>query len=236
MKPVLITGANGYLGSRIALRYAVRHRRPVIAWLHASQQDEFERKQAWLMRFTGQAASRIRCCWGDLASDEPFRAVDPSDVGAIVHSAAITRFNVERDLASTVNVRGTEKLLEFATRCPELEALGTLSTVYASGLKAGTVDETPLEGNHGFANHYEWSKWHCEELLLSRFAFLPWRLFRVATVVAEDERGQVVAHNALHNTLKLLYYGLVSLVPGLPRTPLYFVTADFVARWHARKA
>lgn len=230
MKPVLITGANGYLGSRIAKMYALRHGRPVIAWLHAAQHEEFERKRVGLMRAVGPAAPFIRCAWGDLRDAEPFRCVDPDEVGAIVHSAAITRFNVERELACAVNVDGTEKLLEFAARCAGLEAVGVLSTVYASGLTAGNVDEAPLKEVDGFSNHYEWSKWRCEELLLSRFEFLPWRILRVATVVAEDEGGSVAAHNALHNTLKLLYYGLVSLVPGLPRTPLYFVTAEFTAR------
>lgn len=230
MKPVLITGANGYLGSRIARKFALRHRRPVIAWLHASQQEEFERKRTSLMQIVGSAAPLVSCRWGDLRAREPFRCVDPAEVGAIVHSAAITRFNVERDLAETVNVAGTEKLLEFAARCSGLEAVGVLSTLYASGLRAGPVDEIPLDGGHGFANFYEWSKWRCEELLLSRFGYLPWRLFRIATIVSEDEQGRVAAHNALHNTLKLLYYGLVSLVPGLPRTPLYFVTAEFAAR------
>lgn len=34
-------------------------------------------------------------------------------------------------------------------------------------------------------------------------------------------------YNALHNTLKLFYYGLLSLVPGKPETPVYFVTGKF---------
>jgi hypothetical protein len=33
----------------------------------------------------------------------------------------------------------------------------------------------------------------------------------------------------VHNTLQLLYYGLISTLPGLPDTPLYFVTGDFAA-------
>ena len=230
MRPILITGADGYLGSRIAQVCAVGEQRPVIAWMRAAGAREFEQKRDRFLAAMGDGAVLARCCYGDLTQPDPFSAIDPAEVGAIIHAAAVTRFNVERELAAAVNVEGARKLFDFASRCRALEALGVLGTVYSSGLKAGDIEETRHDGNHGFANHYEWSKWQCEELLASRYGHLPWRLFRVATVVAEDERGRVVQHNAVHNTLKLLYYGLISLVPGSPETPLYFVTADFVAR------
>lgn len=198
MKAVLVTGARGYLGARIAALYAGAGRR-VIAWT------------------------------GDLRDEAPFAAVDPDEVSAIVHAAAVTRFNVGADLACEVNYRGTVKLLRFAERCRGLEALGVLSTIYASGLRDGAIEERPFDAASGFANHYERSKWQAEAELFGRFAHLPWRLFRIATVIADDASGRVWRHNAVHNTLKLLYHGLVSLVPGEPDTPLYFVTRDFAA-------
>lgn len=230
MNAVLVTGADGYLGSRIAKAYAARAGRPVIAWLRAADEGEFQLKRARLMAGIGADAREVRCSYGDLRDADPFRAVNANDVGTIVHAAAVTRFNVERDVARQVNLEGTAKLLDFAGRCRALEAVGVLSTVYASGLKAGDVEEVPLDDAHGFANHYEWSKWQCEDLLLARYGHLPWRLFRVATVVADDEEGCVARHNAVHNTLKLLHYGLISLVPGRPQTPLYLVTAEFVTQ------
>ena len=51
----------------------------------------------------------------------------------------------------------------------------------------------------------------------------------MATAIADDEAGRVSHHNAFHNTLKLLFYGLLSVVPGEQDTPLYFVTAEFAA-------
>jgi nucleoside-diphosphate-sugar epimerase len=58
---------------------------------------------------------------------------------------------------------------------------------------------------------------------------LPWRILRVATVVADDAAGHVTQHNAFHETLKLWFHGLLPLVPGDGTTPLYLVTGDFVA-------
>src|SRR4030095_6320923 len=37
----------------------------------------------------------------------------------------------------------------------------------------------------------------------------------------------VSQYNAFHNTLKLFYYGLLSLIPGRAETPIYFVTGEF---------
>jgi len=230
MKAILITGADGYLGSRVAQAYAACEQRPVIAWMRAADTAEFELKRTRFLAAMGERAASIRCCFGDLTQPDPFGAVDAADVGAILHAAAVTRFNVERELAVAVNIEGSRKLFDFASRCRALDRLGVVSTVYSSGLKAGDIEEARHDGSHGFANHYEWSKWQCEELLLSRYGHLPWRLFRIATVVADDERGCAAQHNAVHNTLKLLYYGLISLLPGHPGTPLYFVTADFVTR------
>jgi nucleoside-diphosphate-sugar epimerase len=141
----------------------------------------------------------------------------------------VTRFNVDRDLARSVNVDGSRQLFELARRCPRLERVAFVSTLYAAGLAAGPVAEAPLDGPRRFANHYEWSKWEAERLLAAEYADLPWRIYRVATAIADDDSGRVVQHNAFHGTLKLFFYGLLSLVPGDRETPLPFVTGAFAA-------
>lgn len=230
MGQVLITGADGYLGTRLADLYLQTTDALLLLWVRASGKGEFEAKQTRLVERFGHFGGRVGCAWGDLASDYPFDDIDPTKVSAIVHTAAVTRFNVDEETARTVNTQGTARVLSFADRCPSLEAIGVLSTVYASGMRPGAIEEGPLDADCGFANHYERSKWESEQLVLSAFAHLPWRIFRVATVVADDEQGRVTQFNALHNTLKLCYYGLLSVVPGDPATPVYLVTADFATR------
>jgi len=228
MSAVLITGADGYLGARITRLYARQSAREAIAWLHAAGKAEFEAKRARLAAWLGGDAARVRFTYGELRAAQPFLLVDPAEVGLIVHAAAVTRFNVSAELASAVNVEGTVRLLQFAERCPRLTAIGVLSSIYASGLQEGMIEEVPFASAPEFANHYERSKWRSEQALAA-YGNLPWRLFRVATVIADDESGRMARHNAVHNTLKLLHRGLISLVPGSPETPLYFVTGDFVA-------
>lgn len=223
----LITGAGGYLGRRLAARILESSERPLILWLHADSGTELERKAADLRESLGPRAETVDIRGGDLCAPDPFADVDPSRIGGIVHCAAVTRFNVEEELARRVNVEGALKLYAFADRCSRLEQLALTSSVYACGLRDGVIAEDPFADRPEFSNHYEWSKWESERLLQADFDHLPWMIMRVATVIAESARGQVGQYNAFHNTLKLLFYGLISLVPGDRDTPLYFVTADF---------
>ena len=108
----------------------------------------------------------------------------------------------------------------------------SVSSLYASGLRVGAIEERRYDDSAGFANHYEWSKWASEELVhgpQAEFAGLPWRVARVATVIADGDEGTVTQQNSFHNTLKLLYFGLLSILPGNPEVRPYFVTGDFAA-------
>ena len=145
-----------------------------------------------------------------------------------MHAAAVTRFNVEEDVARAVNVEGTKKVCAFARRCPNLEQLVVLSTIYSAGRRAGVVAEE-LHDDCGFVNFYEWSKWEAERYVLAECADLPAAVVRLATVIADDESGAVTQYNVFHNTLKLFYYGLMSLVPGDEATPTYLITGAFAA-------
>lgn len=226
---VLITGADGYMGSRIAKRYLDGTDLRLILWMRAGDLNIRQRKQSAMDARLGFPGKRVSYAWGDLENSDPFGEIDSAAISTIIHSAAIIRFNVEEDLANHVNVDGTDKLLRFATRCPNLESFGLLSSVYASGLQSGPIVEERFPGIAGFANHYERSKWASESLLLDGYADLPWKICRLATAIADDEEGRVVQYNAFHNTLKLFYYGLMSLVPGHARTPLYFITGNFAS-------
>lgn len=229
-RKLLITGADGYIGSRLARKYLVSTDLPLLLWVRARNPGEFEAKKAFLQDRLPGKGRRIGYACGDLCQPEPFATVDPASVGSIIHAAAVTRFNVDAPTARQVNIEGTTKLLDFAQTCKGLEWFALISTIYSSGLKEGRITEQQHDGSAGFANHYERSKWEAEAAVIQRRDRLPWKIFRVATVIADDDAGQVVQHNAFHNTLKLFYYGLLSVIPGDPNTPLYFATGDFVTQ------
>lgn len=196
----LLTGASGYVGGRLA----------------GALGDEV----ISLVRTPGGA--------GDLGAPGALAGIDPGPVTRIVHAAAVTRFNVDRETARRVNLEGTIRVAEFAERCPRLESLVYLSTLYAAGRRTGDVPEEPL-AERGFVNNYEWSKHAAETALLDRD--LPVRIVRLPTLVADDDDGgSVTQHNAFHSTLKLYYYGLLSLLPGAPGTPIALASARYAVR------
>lgn len=221
---VLVTGAGGYLGHRVGRCFLATGDHDVVLGVRTEAARHAMTEEFAL------GGKAVRVVMADLTADDPFDVIDDAlahRITCIVHTAAVTRFNVERELARKVNVGGTAAVLELARRCPRLERLAQLSTVYATGLRGGRIVEEPDDGSAGFANAYEWSKWAAEQLVVSE-AGLPWSVLRVATVVADDERGVVTQHNAFHETLKLCFYGLLSLLPGRGDTPLYFVSGDAV--------
>jgi dTDP-4-dehydrorhamnose reductase len=170
----------------------------------------------------------VKVAAGELGSPGAFDGVDPRELTHIVHAAAVTRFNVESELADRVNLGGARQVYELAERCDKLVHLVQVSTLYAAGLRDGEVAEVPFDRAPRFANHYERSKWEAEQLLLEQYAHLPATIARVATVIADELGGPVGQKNAVHNTLRLLFHGLLSLVPGDAATPVYFVTGQLV--------
>lgn len=228
MRRILITGGTGHIAAKLAERLLQAEDVCVMLGLRAATPAEFDAKCTRLAAQLARRKGKIEFYPMDLSADTPFADINPLNIQVIIHAAAVTRFNVEEELAESVNIRGSEKVFAFAERCQKLERLALISTVYASGLQSGVIKEEPFDGAAGFANFYESSKWASENLLIKQYSHLPWQIHRVATIIANDESGNVEQYNAFHNTLKLLYYGLLPVIPGLPGTPLYFVTANFV--------
>jgi nucleoside-diphosphate-sugar epimerase len=220
---VLITGAAGYLGQALAARLLDTSDASVVLWLHGDHASP-PPVPAPLARY----GKRVQVAAGELGEPDAFVGVDPSELTHIVHAAAVTRFNVESDLADRVNLGGARQVYELASRCPKLDHLVQVSTLYAAGLRDGEVAEAPLDRAPRFANHYERSKWEAEQLLLEQYPQLPATIARVATVIVDELGGPVGQKNAVHNTLRLLFHGLLSLVPGEVATPVYFVTGQLV--------
>ena len=222
---ILVTGADGHIG------------RAVAAWLLTSSDFELllavrpgERGLHEKIRSLGKLATHSRCTVVpvDLRDAQPFLAIPAQSIEGILHCAAITRFSVDRGRARAVNIDGTRKLLELAETCPRLRRVALISSLYSAGLQAGIVRERPVGDQQGFANHYEWSKCRAE-MNVAACSHLPWQIHRLATVVGDNESGRVRQINVIHNTLRLLFYGLLSVIPGKPTTRVYTVSTDYAA-------
>lgn len=224
----VLSGADGYVGHKVAASLLEHTDDRLVLLVRARTGDELSAKRARLEVLLGAALDgRAAIVPVDLREADPLGDLDTAGVTTVVHTAAITRFNVEHDAARRTNVEGTARLCEFALRCSSLQRLAVISTLYAAGKHQGKIAESSL-GDAGFVNHYEWSKWAAEEYALSACADIPLSIMRLPTIVADDQSGMVGQYNAFHNTLKLLFYGLLTVVPGAPDTPVSLATASFV--------
>lgn len=226
---IFITGADGYLGSAVAKALLLDGDDELVLWTRG----DAARLASLAARFDG-FGPRLHFASGDLRDGAPFAAIDPDGITHIVHGAAVIRFNVDAALAQAVNVDGTRRLLEFARSCPRLEHVALVGSLYAAGLREGDIAEAPLAGDAGFANEYERSKHDAEALLVGDFASLPCSVLRLATVIADDASGAVAQFNAIHNSLRLMFHGLLSVFPGDARVPVYAISRDWAAMAIAR--
>ena len=226
MSITLVTGADGHVGAALSHWLIDNTDHKLLLCVRADDDAELAAKHLKL----GSLADNKRCrvIAADLRDPQPFADIGVDGVTDILHCSAVTSFAVDQQTAQAVNVDGTEKLIEFATRCQNLRRFGFVGTLYAAGLREGVIPESALDEAEQFANHYEWSKWHAEKLLVGT-PNLPWQIYRMATILGEDSSGLVVQQNAIHNTLRLLYYGLLSVVPGDPDTRVYTTTTEFAA-------
>lgn len=230
MSKILLTGATGYIGGKLLVKLLEESTETILVPLRATSPEDFEKRRQNLLALLPQTThSRVESLHCDLASLPQALEPQKGHLTTIIHNAAKTAFNVDEATANSVNRDASMALLELAQKCSRLENFTYVSTLYSSGMKSGDIREEFFEAP-AFANHYERSKWEVEEHIRTRFSSLPWRIARVATVIADSPEGYVIQQNAIHNTLKLFYYGLISLLPGKPDTPVHLVDGEFTAR------
>lgn len=139
----------------------------------------------------------------------------------IVHSAASTRWSMERDEAVEANIRPTEALLELVDADTHLVHL---STAYADG-----ADEHPVPTSFGrYRNGYEWSKAECEKLVLDRHPG-PLTVVRPPLIIGSRTDGSIGRFTGPYTLMQTLVSGLAAAVVGDPLGYAELAPVDQVA-------
>ncbi|WPB79949.1 SDR family oxidoreductase [Archangium violaceum] len=173
---VLLTGATGFLGSRLLLELVTTRQREVIVLGRGASSSLRPRVLAALEAAAGrsidaQAQGRLRCVSGDIT--QPWLGLTPAVYGRLVeqidalwHCAGDIALTGERERLFRANVQGTENVLEFAALMAPRSRLVHLSSVaVAGGRRSGEVAEDDLTDAHGFETHYDESKYRAEVLV-----------------------------------------------------------------------
>lgn len=228
MRTMLVTGGTGAIGAELVRLLAAA---PVVERIAVlTRAPSQSRQQRLLESWRTEARIPVAFVHGSMATVAQAADALRRDVTHIVHLAAETRFSAPLEDSRAANVRGSAHVIDFARSCPRLQAMTAASTVYVAGLRTGVVQESELEHDAGFANPYETSKHEMEILTRSAMSELPISVCRLSTAIGADGTGEVTSLNAFHTALRLMYAGLVPMIPGAATTPIDVVSTGFAAR------
>ena len=162
MSHVLLTGANGFVGSHV-LPALLAAGHDVVALVRSDGA-----RQALFSRLDPAVRSRVTVAFGDVTAPETLRAA-LAGVDAVVHLVAIPRdFNGGRDLAR-VNTEGTRNVVAAA------EAAGVPRFIHLGAMGVG--DDPRL--------HYASSKARAEEIV--RTSALQWTILKPSLLWGEGD-------------------------------------------------
>lgn len=168
-RTILITGVNGYIGSKLALRLSAAH---TIIGIDRQEMP------------VPSLASKISYAQADITAPERIPSM-VRNAGTLIHCAALVH-NRSKDLSREnyfrVNAAGTKNILNAASR---VKRVILFSTVSVYGGQAGIPDETsPLKPEEYYAE----SKIEAENIVkdASRKKHIAFTLFRFAPIYGAD--------------------------------------------------
>jgi thioester reductase-like protein len=108
----------------------------------------------------------------------------------VFHLAAVYDLAVGAELAERVNIAGTQHVVDFCRRAPNLERHHYISTAYVAGMRSGLVLEEELAAGQSFKNFYESTKFAAEVIVRASMDEVPTTIYRPAIVVGDSQTGE----------------------------------------------
>jgi long-chain acyl-CoA synthetase len=239
-RPILLTGATGFVGMELLVRILDETDRDVIALVRAADTESAQaRIDEVLSRLLPPAdrprRGRVRAQPADLTA--PGLGLSPltrdrlaGTIGTVVHCAASISFALALDEARQINVDGTREIIALAEEAAErgsLDRVIHVSTAYVAGEREGCVREDEGDVGQRFRNTYERTKLEAEDVV--RGSGLPAAILRPSIIVGDSITGWTPAFNVVYWPLQAFARGLFPTVPADPDARLDIVPVDSVA-------
>lgn len=236
---ILLTGANGFLGTEIALKILNNQNNMIMALVRGRNEEDSVNRlcRAWwefpeLLREIG---NRIHVFNGDITQNDLGLEKDKYNqlvqtVTHIIHTAADWSLKSTLEKLQKTNVQGTQNVLKLAQLVHEdhgLERFSHVSTAYVAGGKRGTVSEESLTSEYGFLSDYEKTKFESEiEVKKSSFDI---SIFRPSMIVGDSSTGYIKTFNTVYVPLRLYLTGKLKVIPVSKSMKINLVPVDYVA-------
>ena len=231
-----LLGFPGFITTRIVRKLAEDDPSQLfILLVHPSQLDKARNTVRAIAEATGSPADRFRIIEGDIT--RPSLGLTPSEqtelaeqITKVFHFAAIYDLAVGEDIAELINVRGTENVVNWVGRLPNLERFIYCSTAYVSGRRRGTVLESELIDINGFKNHYESTKFKAELAVQRAWDAIPTTIVRPGVVMGDSRTGETDKFDGPYFVMRFLDRFSKIPIPNLGRGDVLFnvVPVDFV--------
>jgi long-chain acyl-CoA synthetase len=236
---ILLTGANGFLGTQIALRIIKQYDHKIIALIRGKNKEDAVNRlgRAWweFPELLEEIGNRIYVLNGDISKKElgmekgEYKTLVQT-LTHVIHTAADWSLKSSLEKLQKINVQGTQnvlKLAQLANKDHGLERFSHISTAYVAGGKMGTVCEDSLTSEYGFLSDYEKTKFESEvEVRKSSFDI---SIFRPSMIVGESSTGYIKTFNTVYVPLRLYLNGKLPLIPVSPSMKINLVPVDYVA-------
>ena len=198
---ILVTGATGLVGTELIDQLRQAGTGEVVGVSRRGSQSD-PTVVAWDMA-SERPPARLRRHWG-----------------AIVNTAASTRWTMTPAEATAANVTSVRALAQLAATDTKVIHV---STAFALGLR-GTVDSVELGD---YRNTYEWSKAHAERVARESFTHLA--IVRPPLVVGRRSDGRAARFSGMYTLIRGLTIGTVPALVASPNAHFDAIPVDALA-------
>lgn len=163
-----------------------------------------------------------------------------SDITEIHNCAASFKFGMNAEEARHANVGIVEKLIDFAEDLPRLQRI-----VHISGYRVGGQDPSLIPWSERYRTAayrdlgpYEASKIESDAIFqaLVQERGMPWTIVNPSSVIGDSKTGESDQIIGLAGTVKQIWEGKATALPGNESTFLPVVTVDYLAEFMAAAA